>query len=78
MTAMSNFRNGSLVFRVWRDGDADLLAKFQYWEHADLFARSFMKEDAERGADASTVFYLAVCDSECRVQAYDPAKATGQ
>lgn len=69
-----NFPNGSLVMRVWRfDGGVDLLAKFQYWDHAVKFARAQSEQDSSCPTDT---FFIALCDYECRAQAFG-TKAKG-
>lgn len=71
--ANGNFTNGSLVMRVWRfDGSGEILAKFQYFDSAELFCRAQIEQDKERGANKErNWFYLAVCDYECKFRAFD-------
>lgn len=73
----SNFTNGALVMRVWKfDGETELLAKFQYWDQAEMFAQAMLDRDLQRQADARDVktplgyFYLSVCENECRARAF--------
>lgn len=72
MSSYSNFLNGALLMRVWRfDGSAELLAKFQYYSDAKAFGQLMTDRDKERGAnDDGSYFYLAVCETECSVQAF--------
>ena len=68
-----NFTNGTLVMRVWRfDGSGEILAKFQYFNSAELFCRAQIEWDKENGANKERqFFYLAVCDYECKFRAFD-------
>lgn len=62
---MSNFTNGSLVFRMWKDGSGEVLAKFQYFS----MAKDWAKSEANR-PDGNGMYYVAVCDAENKFQAY--------
>lgn len=77
MGSYSNFLNGALLMRVWRfDGSAELLAKFQYDNDAKAFGQQMVDRDKERGANSDgRYFYLAVCETECAVQAFFDADA---
>lgn len=69
----SNFTNGALVMRVWKfDGETELLAKFQYWDQAEMFAQAMWDRDVSRKTENSRndYFYLSVCENECRVKAF--------
>lgn len=72
-----NFTNGSLVLRIWRfDGSSELTAKFQYLSDAVLFCEAKVAQEAERGANKDrSWFYLAVCEDECKAQAFDVKEA---
>lgn len=69
-----NFTNGSLVLRLWRfGGSSEVVGKFQYWGDAVRFCKASLADDAARGANKDrSWFYLAVCDYECKAQAFDP------
>lgn len=63
-----NFPNGSLLMRIWRfDGQAEILAKFQYFEDAAAFGKA--KSEKEPGQH-NDFFYLAVCDDQCKAQGF--------
>jgi hypothetical protein len=73
----SNFTNGALVMRVWKfDGDTELLAKFQYWDQAEMFAQSMLDRDLIRRDETDSAkkplgyFYISICENECRVRAF--------
>lgn len=73
----SNFTNGAIVLRVWKfDGDTELLAKFQYWDQAEMFAQSMLDRDLSRRNETDSAktplgyFYISVCENECRVRAF--------
>jgi hypothetical protein len=71
----SNFTNGALVMRVWKfDGNTELLAKFQYWDQAEMFAQAMLDRDLQRRNETDKIplgyFYLSVCENECRVRAF--------
>jgi hypothetical protein len=69
-----NFTNGSLVMRVWQfDGCSELLAKFQYFGDAQDFAKT-MAAKAYGSDNENKYFYLAVCDYECKTQAFFPGQ----
>ena len=56
---MKNFTNGAMVFRVWPDGSGEVMAKFQYKSHAELFAKAIAEKDTCERNDCEH-FYLAV------------------
>ena len=68
---MSNFVNGSLVFRVWKfDGGAEMLAKFQYWRDATSFCLSKVEDDRRDSDSDPRFFYLAVCEYSNEAKAF--------
>lgn len=73
----SNFTNGAIVLRVWKfDGDCELLAKFQYWDQAEMFAQAMLSRDLQRRNETDATqkplefFYLSIFENECRVRAF--------
>lgn len=72
-----NFSSGALVLRIWRfDGSSELIAKFQYWGDALVFAGAMFDRDKANGSNKDrSWFYLAVCEYECKAQAFDVKEA---
>ena len=74
---MTNFDNGALVFRLWRqDGSGEIVGKFAYMNDAKTFAAACMRRDEALATDDAfrDYFYLAVCECMNEVQAY-PSEA---
>jgi hypothetical protein len=61
-----NFHNGALVFRVWKDGSGEIIAKFQYLTDAERYADQRAKGDD----GTSAVAFVAVCEFNCYMRSY--------
>lgn len=60
---MSELLNGARVYRVWSDDSFELLAEFQYWKDAEMFAKRCVQSDFYIGC--SDPVQLAVVGQGC-------------